>query len=212
MVSRYGVYNSLSQTLLKICSPGVPDFYQGTELWGLSLVDPDNRRPVDFERRIHMLEGLDRKGREMAGADFARELMQTAGDGRIKLYVIQKALTHRRARQELYGQGEYLPLTVQGPRAANVCAFARRKSGIAAIIAVPRLLRGLDTAENEDPFENAAWEETALLLPEDLQGLSYGNVFTGERITASGGERTESIMLSTLFGSLPVALLERLPA
>ncbi len=111
-----GMFNSLSQTLLKIASPGVPDIYQGTELWDLSFVDPDNRRPVDYAERRHLLEEL--KGAEVKDRPgLLRDLMSRWEDGRIKLYLTHKPLDFRRAHQELFTDGEYLPLRPQGSRA-----------------------------------------------------------------------------------------------
>ncbi|MGE5173291.1 MAG: malto-oligosyltrehalose synthase [Betaproteobacteria bacterium] len=211
MVSHYAMYNSLSQTLLKICAPGVPDFYQGTELWDFTLVDPDNRRSVDYERRISILAELKRKEKDMTGAALAWELTQSAVDGRIKLYVTQKALAHRRANHELYGQGDYLPLAVRGPKAAHACAFARRKNGLLAITAVPRFLTGLISGAGEVPFGKGVWEDTMLMLPEAVQGESYRNVFTKELITANAESGEKGILFSSIFGSFPVALLERSP-
>jgi len=207
MITHYGMYNSLSQTLLKICSPGVPDFYQGTELWDFSLVDPDNRRPVDFEQRTSILEGLRRKEREMTGAALARELAQSAGDGRIKMYVIQKALSHRRRNVELYGQGEYVPLAVKGPKSGNICAFMRRKNGSSAIIAVPRFLTRMVSGAGA-PFGNGVWEDTMLVIPEIVQRDAYRNVFTGELVASFAQNSEKGIMCSTIFESFPVALLE----
>lgn len=212
MVAHYGRYNSLSQALLKVCAPGVPDFYQGTELWDFSLVDPDNRRPVDFERRISILDELKRKEGEMTGAALAWELTQSAVDGRIKLYVIQKALTHRRTNRGLYDQGEYLALAAGGPKSGNVCAFMRRRNGASAIVVVPRLMTGLISGSGAMPFGKGVWENTVLRLPEADQGGAYRNVFTGEIVTtnAEGGER--NIPCADIFASFPVALLERSPA
>ncbi len=209
MISHYGMFNSLSQTLLKICAPGVPDFYQGTELWDFSLVDPDNRRSVDFERRIRILEELKRKEKEMTGAALAWELTQNAVDGRIKLYVIQKALAHRRANRELYGQGEYLPLVLKGSKAGNVCAFARRKNGVLTITAVPRFLTGLISGNSAVPFGKGVWDDTMLMLPNEMPGGTYRNVFTGELLTAGAQNREEGIVVADIFGNFPVALLER---
>ncbi len=212
MVSHYGMYNSLSQTLLKICAPGVPDFYQGTELWDFSLVDPDNRRPVDFERRINHLKDLKRKETEMTEAALAWELTQNMVDGRIKLFVLQKALSHRRANFELYGQGEYLPLASRGPKSGNVCAFMRRKNGASIIVAVPRFLTSLISGTGAMPFGKGAWENTMLVLPEAVQGGTYRNVFTGEVVTAHAESSEQGIFFSDIFGSFPVALLESSPA
>ncbi len=209
MISHYGVYNSLSQTLLKICAPGVPDFYQGTELWDFSLVDPDNRRPVDFERRISVLEELKRKKGEMAGAALAWELTQSAVDGRIKLYVIQNALTHRRTNRGLYDQGEYLPLAASGLKSGNVCAFMRRTNNASAIVVVPRFMTRLIAGYGAAPFGKGVWEDTMLVLPEAVQGESYLNVFTGEVVTTNAEDGEKGIPCSNIFSSFPVALLEK---
>jgi (1->4)-alpha-D-glucan 1-alpha-D-glucosylmutase len=209
MISHYGMFNSLSQTLLKICAPGVPDFYQGTELWDFSLVDPDNRRPVDFERRARILEELKRKEREMTGTALAWELTQNAVNGRIKLYVIQKALVHRRDNRELYGQGEYLPLALKGSKAGHVCAFARRKNGMLTITAVPRFLTRLISGNGAVPFGKGVWDDTMLMLPDEVQGGTYRNLFTGELLTAGAENREGGIVVADIFGNFPVALLER---
>ncbi len=211
MISHYGRYNSLSQTLLKICSPGVPDFYQGTELWDFSLVDPDNRRPVDFEQRISIFEELKREEREMTGAALAWELTQNAVDGRIKLYVIQKALTHRRVNRGLYDQGEYLPLAAKGPKSECVCAFMRRRNGGSTIVVVPRFMTHLIPGAGAAHFGKGVWEDTMLMLPEAVQGESYRNVFTGEIVATNAEGDEKGILCSNIFSSFPVALLEKTP-
>ena len=127
-ISHYGLFNGLAQTLLRIAAPGVPDTYQGTELWDFSLVDPDNRRPVDYGRREEMLGAL--KAR-MAGGDrreLARELVAAKEDGRVKLYVTHLALQCRRENPGLFADGAYTPLEAEGTRAVNVFGFARRRT------------------------------------------------------------------------------------
>ena len=126
-ISHYGLLNSLSQTLLKLASPGVPDTYQGTELWDFSLVDPDNRRPVDYERRRRMLRDL-RSAAETPGGDLrelARDLVAAKEDGRIKLFVTYRTLQCRRDHPGLLSAGEYIPLAAEGSKAAHLFAFAR---------------------------------------------------------------------------------------
>jgi (1->4)-alpha-D-glucan 1-alpha-D-glucosylmutase len=209
MVSHFGMYNSLSQTLLKICAPGVPDFYQGTELWDFSLVDPDNRRPVDFERRINDLKVLRQKDTGMQGTSLAWELTQNAADGRIKLFVVYKALAHRRTSRGLYDHGEYVPLTAKGPKSVNICAFMRSGNGSSLIVVVPRFLTGLISGAGAMPFGKGVWESTTLMLPETIQGGVYRNVFTGEVVTVHAEGSEQGIFLSDIFGSFPVALLER---
>jgi len=133
-----GFVNSLAQTLLKIASPGVPDFYQGTELWDFSLVDPDNRRPVDFARRQRLLAELQAQDREDP-AGLVTRLMQRWPDESVKLHVIQRALAMRRRQPELFLEGDYQPLEIDGPRAEHLCALARRNERRWLIAVVPRL-------------------------------------------------------------------------
>jgi (1->4)-alpha-D-glucan 1-alpha-D-glucosylmutase len=140
-LSHYGLFNSLSQTLVKITAPGVPDTYQGTELWDLSLVDPDNRRPVDYARRHRLLTELQASMEADRGA-LARELLTTRSDGRIKLYVTALALTCRRHHPGLFATGDYLPAAATGAKRQHVFGFARALNGQGAIVAVPRLVAG----------------------------------------------------------------------
>jgi (1->4)-alpha-D-glucan 1-alpha-D-glucosylmutase len=141
--SHFGMFNSLSQTLLKITSPGVPDFYQGTELWTFTLVDPDNRAPVDYGLRTKLLDEINAMESSMERGAIADELLRTKEDGRIKLYVTYKALNFRRENRELYSGGEYVPLHVSGKHAERVIAFGYFSPDAAAITAVPRLIAGL---------------------------------------------------------------------
>jgi (1->4)-alpha-D-glucan 1-alpha-D-glucosylmutase len=211
MVSHYGMFNSLSQALLKICSPGVPDFYQGTELWDFSLVDPDNRRPVDYEKRIDILADLRQKRMEMTGVDLAWGLSLAKEDGRIKLYLVHTALNYRRANRALFEQGEYLPLEAEGMKAEHVCAFARRAGKACIVTVVPRFLTRLISGGGSVPFGKAVWEDTRLTLPMGEAGMQFRNVFTGEIVTAgSQGEKT-SLLLADVFACFPAAMLERVP-
>jgi (1->4)-alpha-D-glucan 1-alpha-D-glucosylmutase len=211
MVSHYGMFNSLSQALLKICSPGVPDFYQGTELWDFSLVDPDNRRPIDYEKRIGILAGLRQKEMEMTGVDLAWELSLAKEDGRIKLYLIHKALNYRRAKRSLFEEGEYLPLEAEGIKAENICAFVRRAGRKCVVTAVPRFLTRIISGGGSVPFGKAVWEDTRLTLTIGEPGMQFRNVFTGEIVTAqSQGEKT-SLLLADVFACFPAAMLERIP-
>ena len=131
------MFNSLSQTLLKLASPGIPDFYQGTEFWELSLVDPDNRRPVNFEQRQACLEDLKQKISTDILA-LVSELLDTKEDGRIKLFLTFQGLQARNQAVELFRDGAYLPLTVTGRWQNHVVAFARRYQDQMAIAIAPR--------------------------------------------------------------------------
>jgi len=203
-VARWGIFNALSQTLLKLTAPGVPDLYQGSELWDLSLVDPDNRRPVDFALRRRLLETLDAAIRATPDlAALARVLVDAMADGRAKLYLIRQALAFRRAHATLFRDGDYKPVDLAGPLAEHVCAFARTLGSEAALTLVPRLLarRGVEGP----PLGRDWWgSETGVLVPGGT-GARFCNVLTGERLEARDG----ALALGDVFASFPVALLAR---
>ncbi|MCI0655913.1 MAG: malto-oligosyltrehalose synthase, partial [Acidobacteria bacterium] len=191
---RAGMFNSLGQVLLKIASPGVPDFYQGSELWDLSLVDPDNRRPVDFDRRRRFLETLRPEGEALV-----RDLVQHPEDGRIKMYVIRNGLRYRCERRLLFQEGDYHAIAAQGPRKHSLVAFARRRGDQAAIAATGRFfLRARGWGEGPG-------KEDSLLLPEALENSRWRNVFTHQEVQATGRE----LPLDSTMRLLSVVLLDR---
>ncbi|HEY8555284.1 MAG TPA: malto-oligosyltrehalose synthase [Burkholderiales bacterium] len=196
-----GLCNGLAQTLLKLTAPGVPDIYQGNEIWDFSLVDPDNRRPVDYGRRERLLRELEAE-LEVPTPERTRALLDRIEDGRAKLYVTWRALRLRRARAELFRDGEYLPLATQGSCAGHVCAFARRDADGLVVTAVPRLTFRL--AGGSCPL-GAVWADTRIEVP---AAGGYANVLTGEALRAqSDGERSW-LEASAVFAAFPVALLE----
>ncbi|MFT8244369.1 malto-oligosyltrehalose synthase [Roseomonas sp. BN140053] len=189
-----GALNGLSQTLLRCTTPGIPDLYQGTEFWDFSLVDPDNRRPVDFAAR---------QAAEKAALPPA-ELVGHWRDGRVKQAIIARALALRERRPDLFAEGEYLPLEVVGERASHVLAFLRRRGEEAVLVAVTRLSAAL-LGEAAVPLVPAeAWGNTALVLPGGLAGAALRNVL-GEGALAAKGDR---LPVSRLLERLPVALLD----
>jgi (1->4)-alpha-D-glucan 1-alpha-D-glucosylmutase len=207
-VSHLGLFNSLSQVLLKIASPGVPDIYQGTELWDFSLVDPDNRRPVDYDRRRRLLAELKQDVTAAPNLPaFARQLTGAKEDGRIKLYVTHRALLCRREHQGLFTTGEYSPAEALGSRRDNVVAFVRRLQDQAAVVVVPRLLAHLIAGAGDLPLGPEVWQDTSLQLPGPGLGRRWRNVLTGE--TLAGEERQGQLVLplARVFGHFPVALL-----
>ncbi|HEY1016974.1 MAG TPA: malto-oligosyltrehalose synthase [Herpetosiphonaceae bacterium] len=205
-VAFWGRFNSLSQLLLKLAAPGVPDTYQGAELWDLSLVDPDNRRPVDYERRRAALASL--RGREPS-PELADELLAGAGDGRIKLHVLAATLAFRREHPQLFAVGGYLPLEASGPRHEHVCAFARVRGEEQALVIAPRLVVGLAGGEPVPPV-GALWDDTWLALPEAAAGQRYRNLLTGEIVAVSDHNHAACLPLAAALARFPVALLERL--
>ncbi len=198
-IACYGALNSLSQVLLKITSPGVPDFYQGMEMWDFSLVDPDNRRPVNFKKRKRLLDSLIQKeaNGEPPPLD---EMLASWQDGRIKMYLTWKALNARRTYPELFQSGDYIPLRIKGKRRESVCAFARRYGERWALIAVPRFFTQL-SGVNMPPVGKQVWQENRIILPGNAP-QKWWNVFTDEVI-----ESAESLLLAEVFGTFPVAML-----
>jgi len=200
-VSHYGIFNSLSQTLIKIAAPGVPDFYQGTELWDLNLVDPDNRRPVDFvERRTYL-----GKIQEKAGEDILKlieELLRTRGDGRIKLFLIHRALKAKNEHREVFGEGAYVPLEAAGRFRDHIIAFARTYEGKWAVTIVPRFLTAL-IEKGEYPLGQKVWDDTHILLPEAI-GRRWRNMITNQYVDSE-----DKLIIGEVLEHFPVALLTR---
>ncbi|HKC89296.1 MAG TPA: malto-oligosyltrehalose synthase [Blastocatellia bacterium] len=203
-ISRAGMFNSLSQTLLKITSPGVPDFYQGTEIWDFSLVDPDNRRPVDYEHRRRLLDSL----RNQEAESLACELLRAPSDGRIKMFVTTGSLNYRRNNRELFEQGEYLPLQPAGERERHVVSFARRIGAKTAIVIATRFFIRLASGL---PIGHEVWGDTAIRMKDELAGC-YRDVFTGRsvrtRARPDGHENGHELPVAEALAHLPVALLE----
>jgi (1->4)-alpha-D-glucan 1-alpha-D-glucosylmutase len=207
-VARLGMINSLAQTLVKLTSPGVPDVYQGQEIWDLSLVDPDNRRPVDFALRQRLLDSLTAELEESERRTVARALVDGWEDGRIKLYLTQAALRVRQAYPDLFARGEYLPLTAEGERADHAVAFARRAEDAAVITVVPRLVATL-TRDQDFALPTAKlWKDTRIVLPAELAGR-YVHRLTGAEIKARAHGGGAVLDAQELFADFPVALLER---
>jgi (1->4)-alpha-D-glucan 1-alpha-D-glucosylmutase len=186
-LARLGMLVSLSQALLKVASPGVPDYYQGTELFDFSLVDPDNRRPVDYTlRRKYVVEEVSDPS----------HLLRDLSDGRAKLHIIRQGLAVRRAHPVLFHGGRYSPLYGDAGREENVCAFALRHGNHALVAVAPRLFAHLVGADGA-PLGERVWGAAKLALPPGR----YRNVLTGERL--EGGDAP----LATLLAAFPVALL-----
>jgi (1->4)-alpha-D-glucan 1-alpha-D-glucosylmutase len=206
-VAFFGYFNSLAQTLLKLTSPGVPDLYQGTELWDFSLVDPDNRRPVDYGRRGRLLAEL--RGRTAAAdlGGLAEELLGDLDSGRIKLYLTYQALNFRRDHSALFARGDYLVLDAAGARRDHVCAFARCLGDEVVLVVVPRLVVRLTGGQERPPLGAETWGQTRLLLPPRLARREYRNVLTGEVLPPAGDDHTPGVWLAALLGRFPVALL-----
>jgi (1->4)-alpha-D-glucan 1-alpha-D-glucosylmutase len=205
-----GIFNSLSQTLLKITSPGIPDFYQGNELWNFSLVDPDNRRPVDYRMRKNLLDELLQKESSVGPLETACEVVATRNDGRIKLHLTCKALNFRHKNRKLFESGSYLPLAVEGAFQEHVCAFERSVNGSSILVVVPRFCSRLIRDCSGLPLGPDVWQDTRIILPFNTDSRSYRNIFTGEILNLDQCEDRLSLALQDILSMYPVALLERL--
>ena len=189
-----GALNSLTQTLLRMTTPGVPDLYQGTDYWDFSLVDPDNRQPVDFARRRAT---FDLQAQPV-------ELLANWKDGRIKQWLIARTLNLRSTQPRLFSEGRYLPLKVEGEHARQVIAFARELDGTWVIVIAPRLATGLLADRHTPHIAPERWADTLVQLPEVLSGMRLTGLLDTETVTP----RQTSLHLRQVLGSLPVAVLQ----
>jgi (1->4)-alpha-D-glucan 1-alpha-D-glucosylmutase len=204
-IARVGLFNALSQTLLRLTCPGVPDLYQGNEVWTFNLVDPDNRRPVDFGQRATLLDGLDAGLADGTRAELSRVLSANLADGRVKLYLIRRALALRAADPELFAHGDYRPLHVEGPHAERLCAFVRNRSGRSVVVLAPRLLAGLmpPGSDTGDPFADPGWARTLVEVPaRDLE-----DVLTGVSLQARPVQGRHLLAAADVLRRFPAGLL-----
>jgi (1->4)-alpha-D-glucan 1-alpha-D-glucosylmutase len=200
-VMYHGAMNSLSQLLLKLTCPGVPDIYQGQEMWDFSLVDPDNRRPVDFDLRVRTADELRDAAMTRGEAGVCREMLGDYRDGRLKMWVTMQALKLRQRMPELFRLGSYASLEVKRGREEHVIAYARERGQQTIIVAVPRLTYTLMKGKEDAPI-GAVWGDAELDLPPQARGRRIVNVLTGESIVA-----TDKLLCRELFGIFPLALL-----
>ncbi|MFP3568964.1 malto-oligosyltrehalose synthase [Paraburkholderia sp. SIMBA_030] len=193
-IGRAGALNSLQQTVLRLASPGIPDLYQGTELWDFSLVDPDNRRPVDFAKREALLVQTP-----------PSEFLPGWRDGRVKLAVVQRVLALRAHLPELLRQSTYLPLVVRGAHASNVIAFARRHGNAWAVVVASRLAAGLLNETGDLPMvDPVKWDDTAIEMPADLAARA---LFDWLSPAAPKVDENGLLFLRDALGAMPVAML-----
>lgn len=199
-IAQYGIFNSLSQTLVKITAPGVPDFYQGAELINLNLVDPDNRRPIDYDKRKALLQKI-QAAVAGSGLNFFPEppdLLEQAD--RLKLFIIMKGLQTRKLYKNLYRNGSYLPLETIGRFSRHVVVFARRFENMWSITVVPRFLTRL-IAPRQNPLGPLLWNDTAVILPPGAPDR-WENVVDNRHLNAKN-----QLKVGELFEFFPAALL-----
>jgi (1->4)-alpha-D-glucan 1-alpha-D-glucosylmutase len=199
-----GMWNSLSQTLLKIASPGVPDFYQGNEMWDFSLVDPDNRRPVDYELRRQTLDRLRREADDPPA--LIDRLASNPANGALKLFVISRALCFRKSNRDLLEEGAYIPLRAAGARQNHVIAFARNRGGKSVLAVASRFFMALG-ADRRMPTGEEVWGDSVLKLRQDFAHTAWRDVFSQSTIEMDRRSGKYTLPLAKMFAHLPVALL-----
>jgi (1->4)-alpha-D-glucan 1-alpha-D-glucosylmutase len=203
-IASFGACNALSQLLLKMTAPGIPDFYQGNGMWQFRLTDPDNRNAVDFRERAEAIEAflaLERGPVESVVC----ELLKNWRDGRLKLFLAKKVLTFRRAHKDLFLRGDYVPMHATGGKKEYVCSFARRWEGAWVVTVVPRLTTKL-VKPGAFPVGGAIWGRSALALPRGAP-VEWTDLFTGEPVAASRA----AIPLACVFSRLPFGVLVHEP-
>jgi len=209
-VSETGKYNSLSQTFVKLTSPGVPDVYQGTELWSLSLVDPDNRRPVDYAIRKKYLKEI----KEMLSSakddntGVIAKVLENTDNGMIKLFIIHSILSFRKKNSSLFCKGSYTALKAEGSKSRNIIAFLRENRGAQLISVSSRFFANLSGSKDHYTGSNT-WVDTTLQLPAS-EKTRYKDVLSGKVHTATSSSNGLSLRVSDLFAHLPMSLLQRI--
>jgi (1->4)-alpha-D-glucan 1-alpha-D-glucosylmutase len=199
MIADYAVYNSLSQVLIKATAPGFPDMYQGSEFWDFNLVDPDNRRPVDFELRTWLFRELKAKDAEDS-MKLINELFSTRKDGRIKLYLMYKALAARIKYKSLFEKGSYIPVETDGTYKNHIIAFARERRPSFSITVAPRFLTGV-VKQGVKPLGREVWKDTRIILPEGTP-VSWKDVITGTEIRGK-----KKLFVGDIIKHFPASLL-----
>lgn len=209
-IALVGLMSSLSQTALKLTVPGVPDFYQGMELWDFSVVDPDNRRPVDYGVRERLLRDLARfdESDNEARLECVRKLLAHPEDGRIKMHVMRRLLRLRRSEANLFAAGVYRPLQVHGGGRDHLVCFAREWEGRAIYVIVPRHYWGLTKGASRPAVGSEVWGDTVIEAPPSSAGRSLYNVLTGELVTGTG----MTWLAADVLRSFPIAVLSEVPA
>ncbi|WP_121357166.1 malto-oligosyltrehalose synthase [Flavisolibacter nicotianae] len=195
-IAEHGVINSLSQVLLKFTCPGVPDVYQGCELWDYSFVDPDNRRPVDYERRLQLLQAFEEKSEE----ELFDHLWENRFNGSAKLWLVRTMLQMRKGNPDAFAEGEYIPLQVEGHYRNHVLAFARRHKRSVHVVAIP-LHTAIISKEQGRPFFEVDWKDTKINLPREIESNLEA------QFNKATVEKGKGLLPGELFNRFPVAIL-----
>lgn len=198
-VSHYGFLNSLSQLMLKLTSPGVPDVYQGSELWDFFLVDPDNRQSVDYSIRREYLETLG-NAPEQGLLSLTGQLFSHSANGMVKMFLLSKMLNCRKEHPDLFARGSYLPLSIKGKHRNHLLAFARNAGKDWSVTLAPRRI-GTLVKSFALPVGKEVWEDTSIVLPPGAPA-NWQNPLNGEKLSADRGLSAAAVCLSIPLGFL----------
>ena len=207
-IAGYGIYNSLSQILLKTFAPGIPDFYQGTELWDFRLVDPDNRGLIDFSLNQERLTELQKLEQQLTPIELIQFLFQHANNGLLKMYITKMALNFRNRHPSLFLNGSYLPLDTQGKQAQHLCGFLRQHAKDICLIILPRFLTHLTSDPWKLPLGDSIWGQTKVYLPSNVESQPFRNVMTQEIVAPQNSSNMIELPVGSLFSHFPFAVLE----
>ena len=211
MNSYLGRLGSLSAVVLKAGSPGMIDTYQGSEFWNDCLVDPDNRRPVDFESRKNVLRGLSQSSHLRAVKEDSLKNITAEKSEALKMRVLAGALRFRKSNPDLFLDGAYIPLKVEGEKERHVIAFMRKKNGTFVVVIATRFFAGLVSNPEELPLGEAVWQDTRVILPADFASKeSLKDIFTDKTCAIRSDEKGPVIDLSSALHTLNVAMLTSL--
>jgi (1->4)-alpha-D-glucan 1-alpha-D-glucosylmutase len=208
-IARLGMLNSLSQTLIKLTAPGVPDIYQGCECCDFSLVDPDNRRPVDFGYRQNLLDALQTLATQTSEqrSTEVRALCDSLEDGRAKLLVVRTALELRERWSAVFQQGNYEPLAVKGKHAVHLCSYARIAGRRIVITVAPRFFKRLLGESDRLPLGETVWGDTIVNLPFHRNGNQYKCAFTGKVLAPQQRLSGWCLPVAQVLAEFPVGLI-----
>ncbi len=207
-IAGYGIFNALSQVLIKTFAPGVPDFYQGTELWDFTLVDPDNRQQINFTRYQERLKELQDLKENLPPLDLIQYLFEHAENGLIKMFVTHTALHYRKQHSSLFLDGTYHPLNARGVRADNLCGFLRQDSEAVCLVIFPRFVTQLMPDPSILPIGESVWGQTKISLPEGIGNQSFRNIFTQEIVSPQRQSNMLELPIATVLAHFPFAVLE----
>ena len=207
-IAHFGIYNSLAQVLLKITAPGIPDFYQGTELWDFTLVDPDNRHAIDYPAHQRLWATLQERVKNEDRIGLLQHLLQDPSDGIIKLFLTTTALHYRNAHSTLFTQGSYHPVQITGDQALHVLGYLRSTQDHHCLMVLPRFLAGLKASPSSLPIGESVWGQTWLEMPPHLSHERWRNVLTQETLTLQRQSNMIGLSVKNVFQYFPFALLE----